>query len=308
MHPDAYGAETLAHFHTLRDYWRWAISRFEAAGLDYSQGKQSARAEAAYLLARALGLQPEDLPDFLDARLLPDERLRLLESLRRREIERLPAAYITQEAWFCGLQFYVDERVLIPRSLLESFIDSRFEPWVDAARPPQRILDLCTGSGCIAISLAYAFPGAQVDAADISAEALAVTRCNIDAHGVGAYVRAAQSDIFDGLSGRTYDLIVSNPPYVDAEAMADLPPEYHHEPALALASGDDGLSAVRRILQQAARHLRDDGLLVVEVGDSEKALQARYPQVPFLWLEHNSGGSGVFLLTAAQLRECAALF
>lgn len=302
----SYGADTLAHFHTLRDYWRWTISRFEAAKLDYSQGKQNARAEAAYLLARTLGLAPEDFAEFLDARLLPEERQRLLDALRRRELERLPAAYITQEAWFCGLQFYIDERVLIPRSLLETSIESGFQPWLTQA--PQQILDLCTGSGCIAISLAYAFPGAQVDAADISEDALAVTRHNIEAHGVGAYVQALHSDLFDGLAGRRYDLIVSNPPYVDAEAMAELPAEYQHEPALALASGADGLDAVTRILQQAAAHLHDHGVLVVEVGDSEAALQARYAQIPFLWLEQPHGGSGVFLLTAVQLREYASHF
>ena len=302
----SYGADTLAHFHTLRDYWRWAISRFEAAKLDYSQGKQNARAEAAYLLARTLGLAPEDFAEFLDARLLPEERQRLLDALRRRELERLPAAYITQEAWFCGLQFYIDERVLIPRSLLETSIESGFQPWLTQA--PQQILDLCTGSGCIAISLAYAFPGAQVDAADISEDALAVTRHNIETHGVGAYVQALHSDLFDGLAGRRYDLIVSNPPYVDAEAMAELPAEYQHEPALALASGADGLDAVMRILQQAAAHLHDHGVLVVEVGDSEAALQARYAQIPFLWLEQPHGGSGVFLLTAVQLREYASHF
>lgn len=301
-----YGADTLAHFHTLRDYWRWAISRFEAAGLDYSQGKQNARDEAAYLLSRTLGLQPENLAEFLDARLLPEERVRLLEALRRREIERLPAAYITQEAWFCGLHFYIDERVLIPRSLLETSIENGLQPWL--AAPPQQILDLCTGSGCLAISLAYAFPGAQVDAADISEDALAVTRRNIVAHGVGDYVQALHSDLFAGLAGRRYDLIISNPPYVDAAAMAELPAEYRHEPALALASGVDGLAAVTQILAQAAAHLHEHGVLLVEVGDSEAALQARYPQLPFLWLEQPSGGSGVFLLTAGQLREYASQF
>lgn len=300
----SYGAETLAHFVTIRDYLRWAVTRFEAAGLDYSQGRQTARAEAEYLLARSLGLQPEELGDFLDTRLLPEEKTRVLAALRQREIERKPAAYITHEAWFCGLKFYVDERVLIPRSLLEEFIEEGFQPWVDPNHV-HRILDLCTGSGCIAISLAYAFQGAQVDAADISADALEVTRRNIAAHGVQDYVHPVQSDLFGNLQGRRYDLIVSNPPYVDAAAMAELPAEYHREPALALAAGDTGLDCVIPLLRHAAEHLTEHGVLVVEVGDSETALQQRYPDVPFLWLEHSAGGSGIFLLTAEQLREHA---
>ena len=297
-----YGAETLALFQTPRDYLRWAITRFEQAGLDYSQGRQTARAEAEYLIARALGLAPEDLKDFLDARLLSAEKSQLLDFLRQREIEHRPAAYITQEAWFCGLKFHVDERVLIPRSLTEEFIESGFQPWVDPTGVT-RILDLCTGSGCIGISLAYAFEGAQVDIADISEDALEVARRNIAAHGVQDFVHPVQSDLFANLQGHRYDLIVSNPPYVDAAAMAELPAEYHREPALALAAGADGLDCVIPLLRQAADHLRDQGVLVVEVGDSEAALQARYPDVPFLWLTHSAGGSGVFLLTAEQLRQ-----
>lgn len=296
-----YGRDTLDHFRTLRDYLRWAITRFEHAGLDYSQGRQTARAEAEYLLARGLDLDPADLPSFLDTRLLPDEKARILDLLRKREIERLPAAYITREAWFAGLHFYVDERVLIPRSLLEEFIENGFQPFV-APDKIHHILDLCTGSGCLAISLAYAFEGARVDAADLSADALEVARINIAKHGVSDYVHPVQSNLFENLQGRRYDLIVSNPPYVDAAAMADLPPEYRHEPRQALAAGEDGLDLVTPLLRHAADHLNTNGVLVVEVGDSEHALQARYPDIPFLWLAHSAGGSGIFLLTAEQLR------
>lgn len=303
----SYGQETLTHFHTIRDYLRWAVTRFEAARLDYSQGRQTARTEAEYLIARALGLDPEGISDFLDCRLLPGEKERLLVLLHDREVLRRPAAYILREAWFAGLPFYVDERVLIPRSLLEPFIEEGFAPWVDRGRV-SRILDIGTGSGCLAIALAYAFPDAQVDAADVSADALEVTRENVRRHGVADFVHPVQSDLFSGLQGRRYDLIVSNPPYVDIEAMGELPPEYRHEPPLALAAGEQGLDTVIPLLRQAADHLTEHGVLVVEVGDAETALQARFPDVPFLWLEHPAGGSGVFLLTAQQLREHQAQF
>ncbi|WML90377.1 50S ribosomal protein L3 N(5)-glutamine methyltransferase [Thiothrix lacustris] len=290
---------------TIKDYIRWGASRFADAELSFSHGMSSPFDEAAYLVLHTLYL-PVDTPDlYFDSRLTRSERDAVAEIIQQRVETRKPAAYITHEGWFLGLPFYVDENVLIPRSPIAEYIEKQFAPWIEPHQV-HHILDLCTGSGCIGIACAYAFPHARVDLGDISAEALEVARINIERHNLAGQVEALESDLFDHLQGRQYDIIVSNPPYVDAQDMAALTPEFLHEPAaLALASGDDGLDHTRRILRDAAKHLTDHGILVVEVGNSQYALQAAYPDVLFHWLEFERGGDGVFLLTADQVRELA---
>jgi ribosomal protein L3 glutamine methyltransferase len=255
--------------------------------------------EAAELVFFGAGLRHEEAHEAYARQLTPTQRQSVAELFERRIRERVPAAYLTRRMWFAGHEFYVDERVLVPRSPIAELIEARFEPWIDAARV-RRVLDIGTGSGCIAIASALAFPEAQVDASDVSAEALAVTQINIERHGVQARVRAVQSDVFSTLTGQ-YDVIVSNPPYVGEEELAALPDEYRREPQLGLHGGADGLDIVQRILREAHEHLEAAGLLVVEVGNSEDALLEAYPRVPFTWLEFERGGGGVFVLTRAQL-------
>jgi ribosomal protein L3 glutamine methyltransferase len=275
---------------------------FGHAGLWFGHGSDNARDEAAELVFYGAGLRHEDAAEVYGSILSPGQREQVLALFRRRIAERIPAAYLTRRMWFAGHEFYVDERVLVPRSPLAELIEARFGPWIEASEV-HRVLDIGTGSGCIAIAAALALPGAQVDASDISADALAVTQMNIEKHGVGARVRAVQSDVFDDLAGQRYDVIVSNPPYVGEEEMAGLPQEYRHEPASALHAGSDGLDIVRRILAQAAGHLTPHGILIVEVGNSEPAVVEAYPHLPFTWLEFERGGGGVFALTAQQLQE-----
>ncbi|MDD5036701.1 MAG: 50S ribosomal protein L3 N(5)-glutamine methyltransferase [Methylococcaceae bacterium] len=291
------------HLATLRDYIRWGASRFNHARLFFGHGTSNAVDEAAALVLHAVHL-PHGLPaGYFDSVLTPDERLEVLGLIERRIAERKPAAYLIHEAWFCGLPFYVDERVLVPRSPIAELIEGRFSPWIDRPDEVADILDLCTGSGCIAIACAMAFPDADVDAVDISSQAIEVAQFNIEKHEVEVQVRAVQSDLYEELQGKRYDLIVSNPPYVNREEWDSLPLEYHAEPRLGLESGETGLDCVRRILREAESHLKPDGILIVEVGSSAEALEYAYPGVPFCWIDFERGGDGVFLLTAEQLGE-----
>lgn len=287
--------------HTLGDFIRWGASRFNEAALFFGHGTDNAIDEATALVLHALHLPLQDLPpEFFGAHLTKIEKRQVLALLERRIWERIPAPYLTHEAWFAGLSFYVDERVLIPRSPLAELIEKSFTPFV-IPESVHAVLDLGTGSGCIAIAAAYAFPEARVDATDSSEEALAVARMNIERHGLEKQVRAIPSNLFGGVGGRRYDLIISNPPYVGAAEMASLPKEYHHEPRQALEAGKNGLDIVLQILRQAPEHLNGQGFLVVEVGNSEQALIQCLPELPFMWLEFEQGGHGVFLLTREQL-------
>jgi ribosomal protein L3 glutamine methyltransferase len=286
---------------TVRDWLRWAVSRFNEARLFFGHGTDNAYDEAAYLILHALHLPPDRLEPFLDARLAGPERLAVLNILEQRVVRRLPAAYLTREAWLGEFRFYVDERVIVPRSYFAELLAEELSPWLDDPRAVESALDLCTGSGCLAILMAHSLPQATIDAVDISAATLAVARRNVDDYGLADRVRLVQSDLFAALEGCRYDLIICNPPYVTAESVANLPAEYRHEPALALGSGDDGLDVVRRLLDEAATHLRDDGLLFVEIGHNAEIVAAAFPGIAFTWVDAPSGEGKIFLLSRAQL-------
>ena len=287
---------------TIRDMIRYGITLFSTEGLYFGHGADNAMDEATALTLYVLRL-PTDLPGhFMDARLTAQEKGDILDLFERRSAERVPAAYLTHEAWFAGHQFYVDERVLVPRSPIAELISADFAPWL-VADEIESVLDLCTGGGCIAIATALALPEADVDAVDISDDALAVATINVEKHGLEGQVNLIKSDLLTELKGKEYDLIVTNPPYVDAEEMSLLPNEFRHEPALGLASGNDGLDAIRIILKNAADHLTDDGVLIAEVGASDLALEEAFPDVPFFWFEFEHGGSGVFMLSKDQLDQ-----
>lgn len=292
---------------TIRDFIRFAMSAFRASGLYYGHGTDNPWDEAIALILHTLHLPHDINPILLDAHLIKEERFQLLHLINERVNKKIPVPYLTHEAWFAGLSFYVDERVLIPRSPIAELIENQFEPWLKN-NEPERILDLCTGSACIAIACAKAFPDAEIDGSDISEEALVVAKINKLKHSVEDQVNLIQSDLFNHLPAKQYDLIISNPPYVSIEEMMILPEEYHHEPKLALAADHDGLNFILRILKSAGTFLKPDGLLFVETGNSEVALQEMFPQVAFTWLQFERGGDGVFLLSKQQLDEYQAIF
>ena len=292
------GADEL---HTVRDWLRFAVSAFNEAGLSFGHGSASAYDEAAYIILHTLHLPLDTLAPFLDAQLTAPEVNRLRSLLAMRVEKRLPAAYLTHEAWLGDFRFYVDERVLVPRSFIAELLEKQLAPWVDDPAAVTSMLDLCTGSGCLAVLAAHAFPTASVDAADISPDALQVAQRNVADYRLQDRVTLVKSDMFAGLGEKKYDVIISNPPYVDAAAMAALPQEYRHEPALALSSGADGLDAIRIIHKQAATHLNPDGIVIVEIGHNRTALEAAYPNLAFTWLEVSAGDEFVFMLHREQL-------
>jgi ribosomal protein L3 glutamine methyltransferase len=286
---------------TLRDWLRWAVSRFNEARLTFGHGTTNAYDEAAYLLLHALHLPLDQLEPFLDAQLTQPERVQVAQLFARRIEDRVPAAYLTREAWLGEFRFHVDERVVIPRSFIAQLLPGRLEPFVGDCTRVTSALDLCTGSGCLAILLAHAYPNADVDAADISSDALAVAQRNVSDYGLADRVNLIRSDLFQNLPEKSYDLIISNPPYVTGMAMESLPAEYRHEPALALDGGDDGMDAVRVIVRDAPQFLSPDGVLVVEVGHNRDAAEASFPRLPFTWLSTADTEDGVFLLKREEL-------
>ncbi len=287
---------------TIRDWVRWAASQFNEAGLWYGHGTDNALDEALALVLHALHLDHSLPGDFLDCRVTDVEKDRIGDYLKQRLEQHIPLAYITHEAHFAGLSFYVNDDVLVPRSPIAELVLQGFEPWLQLDGQ-LRILDLCTGSACIAIACAHHLPEAMVDASDISPSALDVARVNVERHQLQDRVNLYRSDVFDDLPTERYDLIVSNPPYVSQEEMAGLPDEYGYEPALGLEAGEDGMDIVARILCTAENYLKPGGIIIIEVGESMDYLLRRYPIVPFLWLDFTHGGNGVFLLTAEQLKQ-----
>ncbi|HQU98930.1 MAG TPA: 50S ribosomal protein L3 N(5)-glutamine methyltransferase [Nitrosomonas sp.] len=292
---------TPLEFESIRDLLRYAVTQFNKANLHFGHGSSNAYDEAAYLILKTLSLPLDQLEPFLDARLLKSECDQILHVIERRIKDRIPAAYLTQEAWLGEYRFYVDERVIVPRSFIAELLQAQLVPWVVEPDRITNILDMCTGSGCLAILSALYFEYAQIDAVDISKPALEVAHKNIDHYGLEKRIDLIASDLFSSLKNKRYDLIISNPPYVNAESMSQLPREYQHEPQNALSSGIDGLDATRKILESAAEHLTEDGLLVVEIGHNREALEHAYPSTAFNWLETHAGNEFVFLLHRNQL-------
>jgi ribosomal protein L3 glutamine methyltransferase len=293
--------QAQSQLHTIRDLLRFAVSQFNKAGLHFGHGSSSAYDEAAYLILKTLHLPLDQLEPFLDARLIDIECKQVLNLIERRVTDRIPAAYLTHEAWLGDYCFYVDERVIVPRSFIAELLQTQLSPWITDPDDISSALDLCTGSGCLAILMAHSFENAHIDAVDISSQALEVTHKNVQDYGLEERIHLIESNLFSALSGKRYDLIISNPPYVNAESMTKLPQEYKHEPKNALASGIDGLDATRMILQKAAQYLTDEGMLLVEIGHNRDVLEQAYPQLPFIWLETSAGDEFVFLLKRDQL-------
>lgn len=293
--------QAVEQLHTIIDWIRFASSQFQSNQLYYGHGTDNPWDEAVLLVTASLHLPFDITPQQAECRIITDEKALLAERIQRRVEERIPVAYLINEAWFAGMPFYVDERVLVPRSPLAELLDNRVSPWLDGIEPA-RVLDLCCGSGCIGIASLQQFEEAQLDLADLSEDALDVAQINVERYGLYEQVAVIKSDLFSNLQG-PYDLILSNPPYVDAEDLADMPKEYHHEPAMGLGSGDDGLDITRRILAEAPDYLSDNGVIVVEVGNSWINLEAAFPQVPFTWVSFENGGDGVFVFTKAELER-----
>ena len=286
---------------TIADFVRFAATQFHQADLYFGHGTDNPWDEAVAVVLQMLDL-PADYPQsMLDAKVLSEERKHLLHAIKTRVTQRKPLAFITNKAYFAGLEFYVDERVLVPRSPIAELIHNDFYPWLEADNP--KVLDLCCGSGCIGLAIAAYIEDAEVVMSDVSEDALTVAEINIERLGLYHKARAVQSDLFDGLENEQFDLIVSNPPYVDAEDLDDMPPEYHHEPEIGLGSGHDGLELTRQILENAAEYMTDQGVLIVEVGNSWPALEEAFPEIEFNWVEFEQGGDGVFVLTKKQLME-----
>lgn len=286
---------------TLRDWLRFTVSRFEESDIFFGHGTDNAYDEAVWLLMSSLHLPLDTLDNFLDARITESERKHLAQLIQRRIVDRTPTAYLVKEAWLKGFKFYVDERVIVPRSFIAELLENGLSPWIEYPEMVSSAADICTGSGCLGILLANAFPNASIDVIDISQDAIDVANINIDNYGLQDQVHAIQSDMFSALKDNKYDLIISNPPYVDAPSMATLPKEYRNEPQIALGSGDAGLDHTHTILREAADYLNDGGLLVVEIGHNRDALVEAYPDLQFVWLEVESGDEFVFLLSKEQL-------
>jgi ribosomal protein L3 glutamine methyltransferase len=295
--------EAKNNLHTVRDLLRFAVSRFNEAKLFFGHGTQNAYDEAAYLILHTLHLPHDTLEPFLDARLLPQEISTVLAQLEARVTRRVPAAYLTHEAWLGEHKFYVDERVIVPRSFIAELLREQLQLWVKNPDDIHTALDMCTGSGCLAILTALAFPNAMVDAVDLSDDALAVARRNVDDYELEEQVRLVKSDLFSNLKGATYDVIISNPPYVNAESMTTLPEEYLREPQMALASGDDGLDHIRVILRESPKYLNKLGFLIVESGHNRDVIESAFPTLPFTWLDVSAGDEFVFLLRAEDLPQ-----
>ena len=296
MQMSNYFSAASQNLHTVRDYLRFAVSRFYQAKLFFGHGSSDAYDEAVYLILHTLHLPVDTLAPFLEAHLTDIERAEVLSIIQRRVEQRIPAAYLTHEAFLGEYRFYVDERVIVPRSFISELLRSQLSPWITEPEAIASVLDLCTGSACLAILCADAFPNAQVDAVDLSPDALEVAARNVSDYELAARINLIESDLFTKLTGRQYDLIISNPPYVDAESVATLPQEYLHEPKLSLGSGNDGLDATRTILKHAAEHLTDNGILIVEIGHNRDVLEAAYPHLPFTWLDVAAGDQFVFML------------
>lgn len=291
-----YFSAASQNLHTVRDYLRFAVSRFYQAKLFFGHGSNDAYDEAVYLILHTLHLPIDTLAPFLEAHLTPAERAEVLSVIQRRVEQRIPAAYLTHEAFLGEYSFYVDERVIVPRSFIAELLRQQLSPWIADPQAIASVLDLCTGSGCLAILASDAFPNARVDAVDLSPGALSVAARNVADYELSERITLIESDLFTKLAGRKYDLIISNPPYVDAESVAALPQEYLHEPKLSLGSGHDGLDATRVILKHAAEHLADNGILIVEIGHNRDILEAAYPKLPFTWLDVTAGDQFVFML------------